>query len=151
MAREISCNQMRQITVLSMLKSDSKSSYIQPVSPAQRSGQIESSWDRSYRKHGLELSVEPPIQSATAARNVITDRSSWTTRLSMHMTSDHQPTERKRKKSSEIRMTAAVLKQDNKIAEPKADKCPTSHFSPFKCFVAWKGGWPRKFACCVLS
>ena len=34
----------------------------------------------------------------------------------------------------------------------KADKYPTSHFSPFNCcFVAWRRGSPWKFTCCVLS
>ena len=37
-----------------------------------------------------------------------------------------------------------LFRHQSKTTEPKADKCPTSHFS-------WKRGLPPKFPCCVLS
>ena len=33
-------------------------------------------------------------------------------------------------------MATGTPKQHNKIAQPKADKCPTSHFSPFNCCLS---------------
>ena len=47
---------------------------------------------------------------------------------------------KKDKQKSETRMTAGdkhrTSKQQNLTAEPKAEKCPTSHFSPFNCCLS---------------
>ena len=48
-------------------------------------------------------------------------------------------------------MKASVPKQRSKIAQSRADKDPTSYFSPFNCcFVACKRDLSPKFVFCVL-